>query len=82
MSNNASNLLKIVEFHAQQAASYPAFWVDNAGQLTPDLYQIDLALATLEGLEHAVNRAKKELESIRPAAQDTARAKWQAATNV
>lgn len=48
MSNFAHKLLKVVEDKAQRAATHPRFWAYEDGELKPDLYQLDLALETLE----------------------------------
>jgi hypothetical protein len=79
MSNFAHKLLKVVEDKAQRAATHPRFWAYEDGELKPDLYQLDLALETLESLERAIERAKLELESRRPAAREAARLEYQEA---
>ena len=81
MSNFASKLLTTTAEIAQRATAHPKFWDNQFGELTPDLYQIDLALETLESLERATARAKAELESLRPAAKEAARLEYQGGVN-
>lgn len=81
MSKRASQVLQEVKDKAETAANHPAWWSKEGGELVPDLYQIDLALETLESLERATARAKAELELLRPAAREAARLEYQGGVN-
>lgn len=81
MSKRASQVLQEVKDKAETAANHPAWWSKEGGELVPDLYQIQLALDTLQGLRATIARAELELEAQLPGATERARLEFQGGVN-
>lgn len=81
MSNATKTLLDNLKATANDAAGHALFWDENDGELMPDLYQVQLALETLQRVRAQVARAELQLESLIPAAREAARLEYQGGVN-